>query len=77
MKNIVIYSTPNCVHCSNAKEFFKENNVSYTEKDVAQDQDAQKEMIAKTGQLGVPVIDIEGKIIIGFDKEAVVAELNI
>ena len=51
-----------------AKAFFKEHNVSYEEKDVAQDLEARKEMVEKSGQLGVPVIDIGGKIVVGFDQ---------
>lgn len=51
------------------KEFFKEHKVSYTEKDVASDAQAREEMVQKSGQLGVPVIDIDGEIVIGFDKK--------
>ena len=66
---ITIYTTPSCVYCRMAKEFFKENNLEYAEKNVATDDDAREEMIKKTGQLGVPVIEAKGKIMIGFDKE--------
>ncbi len=52
-----------------AKEFFKQNNISYEEKDVSVDDSAREAMIEKSGQLGVPVIDIDGKIIVGFDEE--------
>ncbi|MBI3631155.1 MAG: glutaredoxin family protein [Candidatus Sungbacteria bacterium] len=65
---VVIYSTPYCVYCKMAKEFFKKNNVAYQEKDVASDLAAQQEMIAASGQMGVPVIRIGDKIIIGFDQ---------
>ena len=66
---VIIYSTPTCVYCKAAKEFFVENNVEYTEKNVAEDQEAQKEMIKKSGgQMAVPVIDVNGEILIGFDK---------
>jgi len=51
------------------KEFFRQNNISYEEKDVSVDEKAREEMVAKSGQLGVPVIEIDGKIIIGFDEE--------
>ena len=64
-----IYTTPTCVYCQMAKEFFKENNVQYQEHDVSSDAKAREEMINKSGQMGVPVIDVEGEIIIGFDKE--------
>ncbi|MBP7006774.1 MAG: glutathione S-transferase N-terminal domain-containing protein [Candidatus Pacebacteria bacterium] len=68
MHNVTIYSTPTCHFCHMAKEFFKTNNVSYTEFDVASDLDKRKEMVEKSGQLGVPVIVIDGDITVGFDK---------
>jgi len=71
MKNVIIYTTRTCVYCKMAKEYFIENNIEYEEKDVAIDSEASEEMIKKTGQLGVPVIDIDGEIIIGFDKEKI------
>lgn len=74
MPNITIYSTPTCVYCKMAKAFLKEHNVPFTEKDVASDLPAREDMIKKSGQLGVPVIDVDGKIIIGFDQ-AHLAEL--
>ncbi len=71
-KQIVqIYSTPTCPYCKLAKEFLKENNVAYKERNVAQDQKAADEMVKKSGQMGVPVIEIGKKIIVGFDKEAI------
>ena len=69
MANVTIYTTPTCVYCKMTKEFFKEHNVQYTEKDVAGDAVAREEMVKKSGQMGVPVIDIDGELIIGFDKE--------
>jgi len=60
-----------------AKQFFKENNVSYKEYDVADDEDKAVEMFEKSGQQGVPVIDIGGKIIIGFNKSAVKEALGL
>ncbi len=77
MANVVIYSTPSCVYCRLAKQFFAENNVKYTEYNVADDYDRAEEMIKKSGQQGVPVIDINGKIIVGFDKPAIKAALGI
>ncbi len=68
MTKVKIYTTPTCVYCKMAKEFFKKNNVEYEEKNVATDTVARDEMIQKSGQLGVPVIDVDGKIIIGFDQ---------
>lgn len=68
MPKVTIYTTPSCVYCKMAKEYFKANNVAYEEKNVAGDQAAVQEMMQKSGQLGVPVIDVDGKIVVGFDK---------
>jgi len=68
MKNVIIYSTPTCVYCKLAKDFFKQNNVEFVEKDVFMDEAARTEMLQKTGQMAVPVIDVDGKIMVGFDK---------
>ncbi len=77
MKNITIYSTPTCHYCILAKEFFDANKVVYTSYDVASDLDKRKEMISKSGQMGVPVIDIEGQIIVGFNEEKIKSILGI
>ncbi len=71
MKEIVIYSTPTCVYCEIAKEFFKEKGLEYTEYDVSSDSERRQEMVEKSGQMGVPVILIGDEMIIGFDKEKV------
>lgn len=76
MAKVTIYSTPTCVYCKMAKEFFQKNDVAYTEHNVLADLPARKEMVEKSGQLGVPVIDIDGKIIVGFDQHAVKAALG-
>ena len=68
MSKVIIYSTPTCVYCRMAKEFFKKNNVSYTEHNVAEDDAAREEMVQKSHQLGVPVIDINGEIHVGFNR---------
>ena len=67
MKNITIYSTPTCVYCNMAKTFFKANDMAFTDYNVATDLAKRKEMIDKTGQMGVPVIDVNGEIVIGFN----------
>jgi glutaredoxin-like YruB-family protein len=72
--SVTIYSTPVCHFCQAAKEFFTENNVEYTEIDVASDAEKREEMIEMTGQMGVPVIRIGDDVVIGFD-EAKVKEL--
>lgn len=65
---VTIYSTPVCHFCHAAKEFFAENNVQYTEHDVAGDAEKRQEMIDMTGQMGVPVIRIGDDVVIGFDE---------
>ena len=75
--DVKVYSTPTCPYCHMAKSFLKENNIKFTDIDVAADQKAAKEMIEKTGQMGVPVIEINGKHIVGFDREAIKKELNL
>ena len=74
---VTIYTTSTCVYCKMAKAFFKENNISYEEKDVGVDAKAREEMIQKSGQLGVPVIEIDGKVGVGFNKEKLTKILNI
>ena len=69
MADVTIYTTPTCVYCTMAKAFFTENNIAYTEKNVAEDQSAMKEAVQKSGQMGVPVIDVDGQILVGFDKK--------
>jgi glutaredoxin 3 len=77
MAKVTIYTTPTCVYCKMTKEFFKQNNIVYEEKDVARDIMAAQEMVEKSGQMGVPVIDIDGKIVVGFDKALLSKLLNI
>ena len=74
---IKVYSTPTCTFCDQAKEFLKKNNIKFESIDVASNEKAAREMIEKTGQAGVPVIDIDGKIIIGFNKDAIKKALKI
>ena len=76
-KSVKVYSTSSCPYCHRAKDFLKENNVQFEDIDVGADPDAGKEMIDKSGQMGVPVIDIDGQIIVGFDKEPIKKALGI
>ncbi|MDR3582711.1 MAG: glutaredoxin domain-containing protein [Candidatus Pacebacteria bacterium] len=69
MSHVTIYSTPSCVYCKMAKEFFAKNGVQYEEFNVGSDLKAREDMVAKSHQLGVPVIDIDGNIVIGFDQK--------
>lgn len=77
MANIKIYTTPTCAYCKMAKEYFGSKGLEFEEYNVAVDISKQKEMIEKTGQFGVPVIDIDGKIVIGFDRTKINELLNI
>lgn len=77
MKNVKIYSTPSCSFCIRVKQYLKSNNVAYEDIDVSRDQAKVQEMIQKSGQMGVPVIDIEGEIIVGFDKEKIAEALEL
>ncbi len=69
--SVIIYSTPSCGYCKLAKDFFQKNNVKFTDYNVASDPKRAEEMSRKSGQMGVPVIDINGKIIIGFNKSEI------
>ncbi len=75
VKAVKVYTTSTCPFCTMIKNFLKEKNISFEEVDVGLDHVAAREMVDKTGQLGVPVVDIDGKIIIGFDQEALSREL--
>ncbi|MBI2041951.1 MAG: glutathione S-transferase N-terminal domain-containing protein [Candidatus Nealsonbacteria bacterium] len=68
MPKIKIYSTPTCPYCITLKEFLKEKGIEFEDVNVGQDVQAREEMINKSGQMGVPVVDIDGEIIVGFDK---------
>lgn len=68
MKEVTIYTTPTCGYCKMAKEFFTTNNVAFTEHNVATDLEKRKEMIEKSGQMGVPVIYVGDDMTVGFDK---------
>ena len=77
MKSVIIYSTPSCHFCHAAKEFFKEKGVVYTEFDVASNLEKRKEMVEKSGQMGVPVILIDNDMVIGFNKPKIVQLLGV
>ncbi len=73
---VKVYSTPTCPYCTMAKNYLKEKNVQFTDFDVSQDRQAAEEMVRKSGQMGVPVLDINGQIIIGFDKPRIDGALS-
>tara|TARA_Y100000310_G_scaffold339280_1_gene431499 strand:- start:7351 stop:7584 length:234 start_codon:yes stop_codon:yes gene_type:complete len=70
-KNITVWSTPTCPFCHKLKDFLKEKKVKFKDINVAEDRKALDEMVEKSGQMGVPVTEIDGKIIVGFDKTAI------
>lgn len=73
---VTVYSTPTCAFCHALKEFLAHKGVKYTEKDLTQDAQAQKWVLDHTGQLAVPVSDIEGNIVVGFDRPRIEALLR-
>ena len=77
MKKVIIYSTPTCHFCHLAKDFFTANGIAYTEYNVASDLEKRKEMMDLTGQMGVPVIDIDDQIVVGFNKPEVAKMLGL
>ena len=76
MTKVIVYSTPHCPYCTMVKNFLKEKGVEFLEKDVSEDSEAAKEMVKKSGNLGVPQTEINGKIIVGFDRIALEEELE-
>ncbi|MCX5702056.1 MAG: glutaredoxin family protein [Candidatus Omnitrophica bacterium] len=76
-KSVKVYSTPTCPWCIRTKQFLKDNNIIFQDVDVSSNHSATEEMIQKTGQMGVPVLDIGGEIIIGFDKEKIKQALGL
>ncbi len=73
---VTIYTTPSCGYCGVAKNYFRNNRVPFTEYDVSRDQRRADEMVKKSGQMGVPVIDINGKIIVGFNQSEIERSLK-
>ena len=76
-KKVKIYSTPTCPFCIRVKQFLKDSAVSFEDIDVSTNQEAAQEMIKRSSQMGVPVIDIEGELIVGFDKDRIKKALGL
>lgn len=68
---VVVYSTPTCPWCTRAMDYLKQSGVSFSEKDVSVDIQAAREMVKVSGQMGVPVITIDGNVVVGFDKRKI------
>ncbi len=77
MKNVTIYSTPTCHFCHLAKDYFTANGIVYTEYNVATDLEKRKEMVEKSGQMGVPVIIIDNELTVGFDQPKIAKLLGL
>jgi len=77
MTKVTVYSTPTCPYCVMAKEFLKQHKIKFEDIDVSRDHKAAEEMVRKSGQYGVPVIEVDGKIIVGFDREAIKKALKL
>ncbi len=77
MANVKVYSTPTCPFCKRAKEFLKQSNFAFEDLNVAESEEARTEMINKSGQMAVPVLDIDGEIIVGFEVEKIKKALKI
>jgi glutaredoxin-like YruB-family protein len=67
-KKVILYTTPTCVFCKAVKDYFAENKIEYELVDLAEHRDRIQEMVDKSGQMGVPVIDAGGEVVVGFDK---------
>jgi glutaredoxin 3 len=67
-KKVILYTTPTCVFCKSVKEYFDDNKIKYETVDLVENRDRVQEMVDKSGQMGVPVIDAGGEIVVGFDK---------
>ena len=76
-KRIIVYSTATCPHCIRLKEFLKTSNIEFENIDVSADPAKADEMVEKSGQMGVPVVDIDGDIVVGFDRDSISQKLGI
>ncbi len=74
---VLVYTTPTCPHCRSAKRFLTERNIPFREIDVARSSQAAAELQRKSGQTGVPVIDVNGKVVVGFDQPRLIRELGL
>lgn len=77
MSNVTVYTSPTCAYCHMLREYLQDNQVEYEEIDVTQNQEAARQMVAETGQMGVPVTNIDGTYIIGFAKDSIAEKLGL
>lgn len=76
-KRVIVFSTPTCTYCNAVKKYLREKKVKFKDVDVSKDQAAARDMVRRSGQMGVPVIDIGGKVIVGFDRRNIDRFLNL
>lgn len=76
-RRVIVFSTPTCTYCNTAKKYFREKRIQFKDVDVSRDTAAARDMVRRSGQSGVPVIDIDGKIVIGFDRPRIDRMLEI
>ena len=76
-KKVTVYSTPTCPFCIRAKQFLKDSHIDFENIDVSTDQAKAQDMINRSGQMGVPVIDVDGTIVVGFDKDKIKEAIGI
>lgn len=76
-KRVIVFSTPTCSYCNAAKKYFREKGIKFKDVDVSRDAAAARDMVRRSGQMGVPVIDIGGKVIVGFDRPKIDRYLSI
>ena len=74
---VIVFSTPTCSYCNMAKQYFRRNKIRFKDVDVSRDEAAARDLVHRTGQMGVPVIDINGRLIVGFDKPQINRLLDI
>ena len=70
-RKVMVYSTPTCPYCVRAKQYLKDNDIAFEDIDVSTNEEKAQEMIKMSGQMGVPVVEIDGEIVIGFDKDKI------
>ncbi|MCS7197977.1 MAG: NrdH-redoxin [Candidatus Bipolaricaulota bacterium] len=76
MKRVVIYTTPTCQHCGIAKQFLAEQGIGFIEYDLSKDHQKMAEIVSRTGRASVPIIEIDGEFIVGFDKNRLAKKLG-
>jgi glutaredoxin 3 len=76
MRRVRIYTTPSCSYCTMAKNFMRQEKIPFTEIDVSKDQAKAEEMVRKSGQMGVPVLDIDGRILVGFKQTDIISAVK-